>query len=386
MNADHSASPPNMFSRRGFLHGLTASGILAASARAEKTESALPALRSLTDGRPLIGTAVPSNFEKDYTVAESDILARHFDSVTPENCMKWQDLCPKEGEYRFEAADNLMRFAKKNQQSVVGHTLLFNRDGNYPDWLFRNGEKEADAKLVWKRVENHVTKLMTRYAGQIESWDVLNEFVEAPTPGYRVTDLTRVLGADYPVRLFKLAAEIDPKAKLTYNDFAVETPERLKAILAFVRNLRDKGCRVDVVGSQSHLEITDPAAEQIDTMIKQLAAEGFNCALTELDIDVISRKNFWNSNEKPDPTQQNPYADGCPAEILERQAELYRKVIETVMANRKHVDRVTLWGISDRHSWLNYWPWERVNHGLLFNRDSKPKPAFHAFAEALTKK
>jgi GH35 family endo-1,4-beta-xylanase len=30
-----------------------------------------------------------------------------------------------------------------------------------------------------------------------------------------------------------------------------------------------------------------------------------------------------------------------------------------VMANGKHVDRVTFWGISDRHSWLNKWPWKR---------------------------
>jgi endo-1,4-beta-xylanase len=56
------------------------------------------------------------------------------------------------------------------------------------------------------------------------------------------------------------------------------------------------------------------------------------------------------------------------------------------MANAKHVDRVTVWGISDRHSWLNKWPWKRVNHGLLFDRDAKPKPAFHALAGVLGKK
>jgi endo-1,4-beta-xylanase len=383
MNSQHSV---HSSSRRKFLHGLSASSLLLASARAETKESQLSSLRSLAGGRPLIGTAVPTNFVKNYTEAETELLARQFDSVTPENCMKWPSLCPKDGEYRFEPADSLMEFAKKNNQSVVGHTLLFNRDGNYPNWLFRDGEKEADPKLVWKRVENHVEKLMSRYAGQIYSWDVLNEFVEVPAPGYRVTDLTRVLGGDYPVRLFKLAAEIDPKAKLTYNDFAVENPQRLKAILAFVRGLREKGCRVDAVGSQSHLEVGEPAAEQIDAMIKQFAAEGFNSALTELDIDVISRKNHWGSNKKIDPAKQNPYANGCPAEVLAQQAEQYRKLIETVIANRKNVDRVTLWGISDRHSWLNKWPWERVNHGLLFDREAKPKPAFHAFAEALAKK
>jgi len=79
----------------------------------------------------------------------------------------------------------------------------------------------------------------------------------------------------------------------------------------------------------------------------------------------------------------NPYADACPDDVLEQQAAVYRKVMGAVIANVEHVDRVTVWGISDRHSWLNKWPWQRVNHGLLFDRDAKPKPAFHAVAGAL---
>jgi endo-1,4-beta-xylanase len=376
----------NSITRRRFLRGISASGLLLATPRSMALESALPSLRELAGGKPLMGTSVQTQFGKLYTPEEMQILATLFDSVTPENCMKWQYLCPKEGVYRFESVDLLIDFATKNRQKVVGHTLLFNRDGNYPDWLFRDGGKEADAKLVWQRIEDHTAKLMSRYAGRIDSWDVLNEFIEVPSPGYRVTDLTRVLGADYPERLFKIAARIDPKAKLTYNDFAVERPDRLKAVLAFVRSLRDKGCKIDVVGSQSHLEIGDKAADNLDTMIKQFAADGFRCALTELDVDVIPRALHWNAKTREDSVKQNPYMDGCPEEILNKQAAIYRQVIETVMANAKHVDRVTVWGISDRHSWLNKWPWQRVNHGLLFDREAKPKPAFHAVATALRQK
>lgn len=333
-----------------------------------------------------MGTSVQTQFNKIYTPEEMNILTTQFDSVTPENCMKWQYLCPKEGIYRFEPVDLLVDFATKNRQSVVGHTLIFNRDGNYPDWLFRDGQKEADAKLVWKRIEDHAGKLMSRYAGRIESWDVLNEFIEVPSPGYRVTDLTRVLGADYPERLFKIAAEIDPKAKLTYNDFSVEKPDRLKAILAFVRSLRDKGCKVDVVGSQSHLELGDHTSEKLDHMIKLFAADGFRCALTELDVDVIPRSQHWNPKTREQSIKQDPYVDGCPDEVLEKQAAVYREIMEIVKANGKSVDRVTVWGISDRHSWLNKWPWKRVNHGLLFDREAKPKPAFHAVAGVLAKR
>ena len=375
--------PINPFSRRRFLHGISASGLLLASPRTLARENAVASLRKLAGGKPLIGTAVATQFEKNYTPEEMNIVATQFDSVTPENCMKWHQLCPEEGTYRFEDIDRLIEFAIKNQQSVVGHTLLFNRDGDYPKWLFRDGGKQADAKLVWKRIEDHATKLMTRYAGKIDSWDVLNEFIEVTQPGYRVTDLTRVLGADFPERLFKLAAELAPKAKMTYNDFSVEKPDRLKAILAFVRKLRDKGCKIDIIGSQSHLEIGEKAGANLDNMIKQFAAEGFRCALTELDVDVIPRNLYWNPKTRDDVSKNNPYVNGCPQEILEKQANTYREAMGAVMANIKHVDRVSFWGFTDGRSWLNNWPWKRVNHGLLFDRESKPKPAFHAIAEML---
>jgi endo-1,4-beta-xylanase len=376
----------NSFTRRRFLGGISASGLLLASPRATAQENAIAPLRKLAGGKPLIGTAVTTQFEKIYTPEQINILATHFDSVTPENCMKWQEMCPEEGIYRFEPIDRLIEFATKHQQSIVGHTLLFNRDGDYPKWIFRDGTKEADAKLVWKRIEDHATKLMTRYAGKIDSWDVLNEFIEVPKPGYRVTDLTRVLGADFPERLFKLAAELDPKAKMTYNDFSVEKPDRLKAILAFVRKLRDKGCKIDVIGSQSHLEIGDKAGANLDNMIKQFAAEGFRCALTEVDVDVIPRALYMNPKTREDANKINPYVNGCPPKILEKQANTYRETMGAVMANIQHVDRVSFWGFADGSSWLNDWPWKRVNHALLFDRESKPKPAFHAIAEMLKNK
>lgn len=381
----HTPLASHSLSRRRFLHGMSASGLLLAAPRALALENTLTPLRKLAGGKLLIGTAVATHFEKNYSPEEMNILATHFDSVTPENCMKWHQMCPEEGSYRFENIDRLMDFATKHKQRFVGHTLLFNRDGDYPKWLFRDGTKEADAKLVWKRIEDHVTKVMTRYAGKIDSWDVLNEFIEVPAPGYRVTDLTRVLGGDFPERLFKLAAQLDPKAKMTYNDFSVEKPDRLKAILAFVRKLRDKGCRIDIIGSQSHHEIGEKTGANLDHMIKQFAAEGFRCALTEVDVDVIPRSIYWNPKTRGDTSKLNPYVDGCPPEILEKQANTYREAMGAVMANIKHVDRVTFWGFGDGRSWLNSWPWKRVNHGLLFDRTFQPKPAFHAVAEMLQK-
>ncbi len=330
-----------------------------------------------------MGAAVPSDFESSFSASKLRLLAEQFDCVTPANCMKWNKLCRREGEYHFGPADRLVARATTNNQKIVGHTLVFNRPGNYPAWLFRDGQKEADAKLVWKRIEEHLATLMGRYAGKIDSWDVLNEFVEMNPLGYRETDFTRVLGKDYPVRLFKMAAAVDPKAKLVYNDYGIEQAERRKAIMAFVRSLQDSGCRIDVIGSQSHLELGQQVTDGIEATIQECAKLGVLAAFTELDVDVVPRKGFFNPKTREKVIQQNPYTDGAPDEILQQQAEFYRDIFEVVTRNRKHVDRVTFWGVTDADSWLNNWPWKRTNHALLFDREGKPKPAFHAVAKVL---
>jgi hypothetical protein len=64
-----------------------------------------------------MGAAIPG---AELNQAERRLLFANFNTVTPENCMKWQYLCPKEGIYRFEPVDRLVDFATKNRQSVVG--------------------------------------------------------------------------------------------------------------------------------------------------------------------------------------------------------------------------------------------------------------------------
>jgi endo-1,4-beta-xylanase len=47
---------------------------------------------------------------------------------------------------------------------------------------------------------------------------------------------------------------------------------------------------------------------------------------------------------------------------------------------------VTLWGLSDRDSWLNNWPVVgRTSYPLLFDRKGDPKPALLAVEDILQK-
>lgn len=56
------------------------------------------------------------------------------------------------------------------------------------------------------------------------------------------------------------------------------------------------------------------------------------------------------------------------------------------ISERKHADfiaRVSFWNLHDGQSWLNGFPWRRVNHPLLFDRTRKAKPAFETVIKTL---
>jgi endo-1,4-beta-xylanase len=58
-------------------------------------------------------------------------------------------------------------------------------------------------------------------------------------------------------------------------------------------------------------------------------------------------------------------------------AKRYADIFAVLLKYRDVVTRVTFWGVTDRHSWLNNFPAPgRTNYPLLFDRDGKPKPAF----------
>ena len=52
-----------------------------------------------------------------------DLVAHHFNVITPENLMKWNALQPQPGVFNFEAADAFVDFAQENGLKVIGHTL-----------------------------------------------------------------------------------------------------------------------------------------------------------------------------------------------------------------------------------------------------------------------
>ncbi len=325
-----------------------------------------------------IGAALGTPTAESLGAAERDLLDRHFNSVTAENVMKPEPIHPEEDRFDFEPADSFVRaFGPEGRgMQVIGHCLVWHQQ--CPGWFFEQDGRPVSRQRLRERLRRHVRTVVERYRGRIAGWDVVNEAIGDNGEGLRRTPWLEHLGPDYLLEAFNTANEADPEVELYYNDFNLERRDKCRHAVAMLRRLLDSGARVDAVGIQGHWILDQVPFAELEEAIDRFAGLGLKVAITELDLDVVERPDCGadTSVHRRYRVAEDVYRDGCPAEVLERQAEQYGRLFDLLRRYPDVVNRVTFWGLHDGVSWLNYWPGERTNHPLLFDRQCRPKPAF----------
>ena len=318
--------------------------------------------------------------------ADHPLLLSQFSIVTPENCMKPAQVQRAEGQWDFALADRFVGFATKSKLKVVGHCLVWAKDDRTPAWFFRDGDQPASRELILERMRRHIETEVTRYKGRIAMWDVVNEALDDGPEYLRVSGWSAASGEDFIARAFEYAHAADPDALLIYNDYNNELPAKREKQLRLVRSLREKNVPVHAVGLQGHYEIDRVPFKEIEDTLVAMRRLGVKVVISELDIDVIPRGRWWaeGGKHRDELSKLDPYRDGCPPEVLERQAEQYARLFQIFRRHSDVIARISFWNLHDGQSWLNDFPWKRVNHPLLFDRQAKPKPAFDAVISALT--
>lgn len=312
----------------------------------------------------LIGMAgdVPAR----YSEVELKAATKHFNAVTPENCMKPEGIHPEEGRWRFEAPDALVEWAQKNQMSIHGHTLVWHQQT--PKWFFENG----DRAVVTERMKDHIHTLVGRYKGKLQSWDVVNEAINdggneetAKTEGLRDSPWLQALGPDYLTLAFRLAHEADPDATLYYNDYNIESGPKHASSMVLLRRLLSEGAPVHAVGIQGHWRSGSVPFDDIDKAISNYASLGLKVSITELDVTI---RGASGGRLGRGPSRSGP----ASTEDLNRQAEDYAKLFAIFRKHKDSIERVTFWGLHDRRTW------RFGQHPLILDANSQPKPAYAA--------
>ncbi len=328
-----------------------------------------------------IGAALNRGHYFETDAVGAALVKAQFDSITPENDLKWERIHPEPVRFDFTAADRYVEFGERNHMFIVGHCLVWH--SQTPRWVFEDAKGQPlgrDALLV--RMRDHILTVVSRYKGRIAGWDVVNEALDEDG-SLRQSPWMKIIGEDYIAKAFEYAHEADPKAELYYNDYSLANEPKRAGALALIRRLKERGVALTAVGLQGHVNLNWPTAEQEDATIAAFQALGVKVCITELDIDVLpSSKRQPTADVSAAASMQpgsNPYVDGLPEAAQQKLAERYADLFRVFLKHNDAITRVTFWGVTDRDSWLNNFPVHgRTNHPLLFDRRSKPKPAFAA--------
>jgi GH35 family endo-1,4-beta-xylanase len=320
---------------------------------------------------------------------DAALIRKHFQILTPENCMKPQTIHPAENEWNFAAADGFVEFARANELEVVGHCLVWAKDDRTDEWMMQENGGPVSRETLLRRIETHIDTVVGRYADAVTMWDVVNEALSDGDDGIlRVSVYSRTTGIDFIVAAFEAARAKDPDALLIYNDYNDHMPAKRKKVIELLRQLKQRGAPVDAYGMQGHFELGDDSIAAVQETFDELRKLNLKVVVSELDIDVVTRGRWWADGGKyrDELAKYDPYKDGLPKQIEQQQIDQYVELFKLFDRNSDIIERVSFWNLHDGQSWLNYFPWRRVNHPLLFDRDRKPKPAFDAVYDSLQAK
>ena len=333
----------------------------------------------------LIGAALnPAQFTGSNQI-EANIVKTQFNSISPENVLKWEKVHPSPDEYDFNLADKYVEFGVKNHMFIIGHTLIWH--SQTPDWVFEDEAGDpVSREVLLQRMRDHIFSVVGRYKGKIKGWDVVNEAFQ-DNGSLRDSPWHRIIGDDFIKKAFEFAHEADPEAELYYNDYSLVKPAKRDAVVALVKQLQAQGIKITGVGIQGHYALDRPSLGQVDQTISTFESLGIKVMITELDINVLPSPEHSLSADVSERYQMrkglNPYTNGLPDSVQQKLAQRYADLFGVFLKHRNSITRVTLWGVTDKDSWLNNYPVPgRTNYPLLFNRQGQPKPALDATLKA----
>jgi endo-1,4-beta-xylanase len=292
------------------------------------------------------------------------LVATQFDSLTAENEMKWEATEPRPGAFSFDAGDRLVAFAAENGMRMRGHTLVWH--SQLAPWV-----KSLSGEDLREALQRHIQTVVHHWRGQIAQWDVVNEALADDPDRYLRDSPFLQLGERYIEDAFRTAHAADPEALLFYNDYEIEAGQgntKSDAAFRLCARLKEAGIPIHGIGMQMHVDPRHwPSPEEIQRNVERFAALGLLVEFTELDVPVGQIRG--NLGEK-----------------LERQ----RAIAHDIVAACLKVDKctgVTLWGVSDRDSWLATPRWASLrgrgpHSPLAFDSNLDPKPMHTGILDA----
>ncbi|GAB6164029.1 endo-1,4-beta-xylanase [Thermostilla marina] len=273
----------------------------------------------------------------------------------------WPSYERRRGEPNHAYAEALARWCKENGIALKGHPLAW----NYADPWWLPDDPETIRRLQMERI----TDCVSRFAGLIDRWDVVNEvarFEGKRNRAPKMTDMWAKTGKmEFTRQCFVTARKANPNATLLINDYEVgplyeEVVEQL---------VDENGNRLyDVIGIQSHQHRGTWDNAKIWDVCERFSRFGVPLHFTETTILSLPPNQWkgqgsaWEYSDEGDRYQEK---------------EVIR--FYTMLFSHPAVTAITWWDFSDNGAW------QRAPAGLV-RKDMTPKPAYKALMRLIKEK
>jgi endo-1,4-beta-xylanase len=357
--------------RRDFLKKLGALGVAGWTSPRSTLQTATASLKQLATEKGLL---FGSCLALKYCVQSATYRQLFLDQcniATPELHMKWNSLSSQPGVYDFANADKFVAFCASNRIKVRGHTLVWH--DALPAWVGPQLTAETGREMM----TGHIRKVAAHFAGQLYSWDVVNEVLDPGShrpDGLRDSPWLQNCGVDYIEQAFRATAAADPNPLLIWNENYLEVSNgfgwaKRTAMLALLDGMLARGVPIHGIGIEAHLRGDQAAVlgdASYETFLGQLARRGMKIFITELDVQDVA----------------------LPADAAARDqavADIYSRFLSASL-RQPAVKGIVTWGLADCFTWIAGY---RPRHDglpvrpLPFDASCQPKAAYYAIAQTL---
>lgn len=319
----------------------------------EPEEGERKGLKSLTDFP--IGVAIKSS---NLSGSFDEVIRKNFNSLTAEYEMKMDQIFKGEGEYDFDRVDQIIDYAESIGAQVHGHALIWH--SSIPSWLNSYDGTDEEFETL---IEDYIDTVVSRYAGRVVSWDVVNEAVGDENGTMRPTLFLARMGPGYVQKCFQFARNADENSLLFYNDYSIEWDEtKLNASLALLDD------NVDGVGFQMHVSDSWPTKDRLKSQTQKVVDEGYMVHYSEVDVRMND-----NSNE-------SEFSTALALKQKAKYKEIAEAFMEVVPVDKRFA--FTVWGFRDNESWIPDVFDQEVDWPLLFDDNFNAKPSHTGLVEA----
>ncbi|XP_062210256.1 endo-1,4-beta-xylanase 5-like [Phragmites australis] len=233
-------------------------------------------IEHVRNGFPL-GSAMSS--EILYNPAYQQWFTSRFTVTTFENEMKWYSTEPVQGHEDYSVPDAMLRFAKNHGIAVRGHNIFWDDPSTQMAWV-----KALSVDQLQRATARRTKSVMSRYAGQVIAWDVVNE-------NLHFNFFEDRFGWEASASFYRLAHQMDGSALMSMNEFnTLEQPSDLSVVpgkylgkLWQIKDFPGNGNAARMaIGLEGHFDV--PNIPYIRAALDTMSNANVPIWLTEIDV------------------------------------------------------------------------------------------------------